>query len=171
MPKLTAEDGRWHTVVFDIDGVLACNAHRIHHIFEEAPDWETYNQKVLLDPELPLVHLARYLHMVGTNVVLLTNRNAGLRENTEQWLREHGVSHDILIMRGDEGFQFSYEDFKRQTMLYISQNFIIHAIFEDHPRLVQEFEEMNFPVVYIHSGYYDVGLDDRAVQATHPPTV
>jgi phosphoglycolate phosphatase-like HAD superfamily hydrolase len=85
--------------VFDVDGVLADVAHRLHHIEATPKDWDAFFAAAADDPPLPTgVELAVTLsadHELG----YLTGRPESLRRVTAAWLARHGLPAGPLWMR------------------------------------------------------------------------
>ena len=93
-----ADEGR-PLAVFDVDGVLADVAHRLHHIEAGSKNWGAFFAAAGDDPPLTTgVDLAVTLaadHDLG----YLTGRPESLRQVTEAWLRRHGLPAGPLWMR------------------------------------------------------------------------
>jgi phosphoglycolate phosphatase-like HAD superfamily hydrolase len=92
------EDGR-PLAVFDVDGVLADVAHRLHHLEARPKDWGAFFAAAGDDPPLATgVDLAITLsadHDLG----YLTGRPEWLRRVTAAWLQQHGLPAGPLWMR------------------------------------------------------------------------
>ncbi len=89
-----------------IDGVLADNSHRLHHIQCDPPDWEAYNapELVLRDaPIQPMIDLVAHVRQ-GSIVMALTGRRRALYHTTWDWCYQHHVAVSYLIMRPDDDF-------------------------------------------------------------------
>ncbi len=85
--------------VIDIDGVLADVGHRLHFLRRRPKDWDGFFSAAPADPPHP-EGLARAAELgSGHDVVLLTGRPERWRPDTEAWLAEHGVDHELLVMR------------------------------------------------------------------------
>ena len=93
-----AEDRR-PLAVFDVDGVLADVAHRLHHLEARHKDWDGFFAAAGDDPPLATgVDLAITLaadHELG----YLTGRPESLRRVTTDWLQRHGLPAGPLWMR------------------------------------------------------------------------
>lgn len=89
-------------VIFDIDGTLADNSHRLHFITNQRPkDWESYNNAMPLDePIEPMVLLCRAINLT-IPVLLTSGRNESYRDTTEMWLGENNIKHAGMFMRRD----------------------------------------------------------------------
>lgn len=73
-------------VVFDLDGTLACSAHRKHHL----PDYEAWYEACVNDePIQPAVTIARDCIKLGYRVEVWTARHELDRPNTTKWVNNH----------------------------------------------------------------------------------
>lgn len=167
--KASTSSGRQETVklvLFDIDGVLACNLHRLPHIHDDRdnPDWEAFYKEIENDPLLPgWASLAKLLHPEHV-IVMLTNRPERFREATVRWLSKHFIPWDDLRMRDGA----HYNDSKRQHVAELrAAGHDIALAIDDDPHHELMYTELGIPFVYAHSGYYDRGRldDDKIVTA------
>ena len=87
------------TILVDVDGTLADNTHREHHLNETPPNWGAFNSKMAHDTPLPnIVQLVQHLYE-SNRIIICTGREECDRNTTEQWLHRHGVRHHRLMMR------------------------------------------------------------------------
>jgi len=120
--------------VFDIDGVLADNRHRLHHIRNGNRDYDAFYATVMLDtPILPIVKVARALmYSPGATVELWTGRRESSRQQTEMWLDQMGLSHyNKLRMRADGDYRKAAEVKKEWMDLCLPCERPV-LVFEDH---------------------------------------
>lgn len=154
-------NGKLLAVVSDIDGVLACNQHRLHHLFPEEgcdPDWKAYNDAVLHDPILPTTHILKELNEVGFLIILLSSRNNLIRSQTLEWLKNNEVPFDDIILRGQyTDIPYEHSEFKPGAMAKLMEIYEITMMFEDDPLSVEKVSELGVPVIHVYSGYYDGG--------------
>jgi phosphoglycolate phosphatase-like HAD superfamily hydrolase len=142
-------------VVFDMDGVLSDAAGRQHLLERPRRDWEAFFEAVGED-EL-IGEVARLLEVLDPRlrVVLLTARPIRVQRQTLEWLAEHGLRWDLLVMR-DWGDYGAAREFKRDAVHDLrAHGFELRLAFEDDRRNVDMFHREGVPCVYIHSGYYD----------------
>lgn len=85
--------------MFDLDGVLADVAHRVHHLDRRPPDWVSFFAAAVHDPVHPegvaMVHEAA----VECEIAYFTGRPERCRHDTLQWLSRHGLPSGRLVMR------------------------------------------------------------------------
>lgn len=92
-------------VVFDIDATLADGRHRQgeHPWHKPGNTWADFHATCHLDePVAGPVMLARLLWKAGYAIVVLSGRGEETRTATQDWLAEHGVHYDLLLLRPDE---------------------------------------------------------------------
>ena len=93
------------SIFVDIDGTLADLSHRVHHLSEtpdgsQHKDWDAFYRDIHKDrPINPMIDLVRSLHRQEWFIILITGRDAGRRDVTEDWLKRFVVPWDALLMR------------------------------------------------------------------------
>ena len=96
-------------IVFDLDGTLADDTHRQHHITGDVRDWDAYFAACGDDEPIQNVgEILRALERKGHQVEIWTGRNNHWREVTRQWLDTHrmnGLAGLVLRMRADGDFR------------------------------------------------------------------
>lgn len=76
-------------VVFDLDGTLADDSHRVRYLERRPKDWRAYFEACDRDePITPVVETLRALLGEGHRVSVWTGRSASVREKTIRWLAE-----------------------------------------------------------------------------------
>jgi len=97
-------------IAFDLDGVLIDSSHRAHHLRRRPPDWQAYRAGIADDkPISSMIELANALHEAGQIVLLISSRDAVTRDQTEQWLADHGVKYHQLYMREPGDVRLEYD--------------------------------------------------------------
>jgi hypothetical protein len=93
--------------IFDIDGTLADNGHRQHHLRQSPKDWDAYHALAHLDPpHRHLCALANTLFTPETGVVFCTGRAEAQRHLTECWIMINClIKTQHLYMRADGDFR------------------------------------------------------------------
>ena len=81
-------------VVFDLDGTLADDTHRQHHLTQgDTKDWDQYFDACHGDkPILQMTALLRALGMAGHTVEIWSGRPEPLRDKTVAWLESWGFN-------------------------------------------------------------------------------
>ena len=96
--------------VIDLDGTLADERHRHHHIDnpDGIKDWDAYFAESAIDPiNMPILYLMDSLTLASTvdQIEIWTGRMEKYREITEKWLERHGVPYTRLRMRLNDDFR------------------------------------------------------------------
>jgi hypothetical protein len=145
-------------VIVDLDGVLADASHRQDVLFSgpgRRKNWKAFFDLAGEDAVIDEVARATELFDSALCVVLLTARPTTIRDVTLQWLEQHGLRWELLVMR-PEGDYRSSPDAKRMAVYELrSAGFDLRLAFDDDRRNVDMFHDEGIPCVYIHSGYYE----------------
>lgn len=143
--------------LFDLDGVIADAASRQGYIRRAEPDWKGFFLACGTDTVVPGAKALIDAVDPAMSLVLLTARPATVRAQTERWLAEHNIRHDVLLMRPYGDYTAS-TDFKRSAAAeLLKHGFEIAISVEDDPRNVDMFRSLGIPCYYVHSGYYENG--------------
>jgi hypothetical protein len=130
--------------VIDIDGVLADVGHRLHFLRRRPKDWKGFFAAARTDPPHP-EGLARAAELAdGHEVVLLTGRPEGCRADTEAWLAEHGVEHELLVMR-PPGDRRPAAEVKVGLLRVLARGRQIAVVLDDDRLVVEAMEGAGYP--------------------------
>ena len=135
-----------NVVVFDIDGTLANNDHRQHHLDKSPKDWDGFfseMDKDTLNEAVTVIHgiMAEWLEFNGKEIasrftiILLTGRTERWRLKTEDWLDCHDIIRDQLIMRADDDRREDHE-YKEAWLKESGLKDQILFVIEDRSRVV-----------------------------------
>lgn len=133
------------TVIFDIDGVLADNRHRLHLISKEKQDWDSFFAELSNDePFHNVIRLYNAL-LPAHNIIICTGRPEEHRARTRIWLNRHSVVNwDEMMMRPTGDYRPAVE-VKREMLYRILNNperKDIAFVFEDEPKLVKMYRDL-----------------------------
>ena len=131
--------------VFDIDGTLADNEHRMHHL-DGKKEWDAFFAKQHLDePYQPVIDVLHALanDRPGDEVIIVTARDERFRDETLVWLNQHipWMSNDKMYMR-PRGFRGDDHKMKVDIIknwLQRHPNYKVGAIFDDRHRIIDAF--------------------------------
>jgi phosphoglycolate phosphatase-like HAD superfamily hydrolase len=88
-------------IIVDLDGTLALDQHRNHHLQKTPRDWATYFSLCGEDkPNQSIIQLVRELRHAGYFIHIISGRIDTYRDTTMQWLARYKVEYDTLNMRG-----------------------------------------------------------------------
>jgi hydroxymethylpyrimidine pyrophosphatase-like HAD family hydrolase len=133
--------------VFDIDGTLADNEHRMHHL-DGKKEWDKFFAKQHLDePYQPVIDVLHALanDRPGDEVIIVTARDERFREDSLEWLNRHipWISNDHMYMRpaGDRSDDDKMKVNIIKTWLQRHPNYTVGAIFDDRHRIIDAFRK------------------------------
>lgn len=94
-------------VVFDLDGTLADDRHRLHLIEGGEKRWDEYFARCDEDAEIgPMTRLFRVLQKSQNGwMEIWTGRSETVRDETVKWLTDHFIWPDVLLMRAKNDFR------------------------------------------------------------------
>jgi len=92
------------TILFDIDGTLACIDHRRIHLEQDKPDWKMFNALMGDDtPNHAIVNLYKTLWASNAyDIIIVTGRNEEYRKITETWFIWNDIPFTQILMRADK---------------------------------------------------------------------
>ena len=132
-------------IIFDIDGVIADNSHRLHYIYQIPKDWHKFNELLPDDPVLaPGYKVYKALTTDPSNtIVFVTGRSEDERRDTEIWLAQNAFNkHDGLFMRRARDYRpapvVKREILRKLEELYGQKP---DMVFEDSPRVNKMWRE------------------------------
>lgn len=90
-----------------------------------------------------------------TFVALVTARSDWIAALTVDWLIEHEIHWDLLIMRSTYDWRPSATMKTEAVAQLRSRGFEPTLAIDDDRRNVAAYEQLDIPCLYIHSGYHD----------------
>lgn len=125
-------------IVFDLDGTLALDEHRVHYLRQEPKDWDGYFAACGKDKLcLPIFGVLRALSPMN-NIAIWSGRSASVRHLTNEWLVDQGVNEYVNEYRfRAEDDRTQDTDLKRRWLH--EQNATddpVTLVFEDRKRVV-----------------------------------
>ena len=142
-------------VIFDIDGTLADNTHRLHFLTdEEKKDWKSFHAHLHLDTvHTHVAILYDALLNAEMEIILVSGRGEEYRKETEEWLRIHDFrDHFALFMRP---FNNRNEDSLIKADIYeryIKPHFNVHFVVDDRPRVLRMWREKGLRTFDVGNG-------------------
>ena len=142
--------------IFDIDGTLADNSHRTHHLLKSPKDWDAYHEGVERDaPYKHICNLANILRHSNDNVAVIfcTGRHDGQKKETEKWLLDHVVDYiDELYMRNKGDHRPDYIVKKELLDQIRADGFKPIMAFDDRNSVVKMWRENGVPCAQVAEG-------------------
>lgn len=140
-----------NVVVFDIDGTLAINDHRRHHLMGEKKDWKSYNATMFEDGlYVDIADLLYTLYDTGSTIILCTGREEVYKDVTIEWLHKCHLGPYVTTMymrkakdyRSDaivkvELLKEIERDFERPRLWFDDRQQVVDAIRAEGIRVLQ----------------------------------
>ena len=139
--------------IFDIDGTIANNKHRSHHLEKSPKDWDAYHEGVEADTVFGHM-LQVYIDTSNHHpVVFCTGRHDGQRKVTETWLWRNGFTeHRGLYMR-KEGDHRPDHIIKLELLAQIrADGFEPIMAFDDRNSVVKMWRDAGIPCAQVAEG-------------------
>ncbi len=131
--------------VVDIDGVLADVGHRLHFLDHRPKDWDRFFDAARSDtPHHQGLALVAELVASGNQLVLLTGRPERCRADTEAWLREQGVDHELLVMRPRRDRRPAAE-VKVAQLEVLARGRVVAMVVDDDQRVIEAMDGAGYP--------------------------
>lgn len=133
--------------VFDIDGVLADVAHRLHHLDARPKNWRGFFAAAGADPLLePGALLVRELGQQH-EILYLTGRPAHLRGVTAAWIERHHLPAGRLVMRPHRDFRPA-RVVKLELLQQLNEVQAVEVVIDDDAEVVAVLRHAGFAVVH-----------------------
>jgi beta-phosphoglucomutase-like phosphatase (HAD superfamily) len=143
-----------NVVVFDLDGTLADCSHRLHYIKGETKDWAGFYASVKYDAPIPeMVKLCKSLHVLN-KIVICTGRSDVCRDDTLDWLSDHGLTCDALYMRKANDRRPDYVVKLDLLRLMRRSGFDPYMVFEDRSQVVKMWRDAGIRCLQVCDGEY-----------------
>lgn len=179
-PAMTPSSGLWanpigeldmKTVIFDLDGTLANNDHRLHYIRRDKPDWNSYiaicGQDSPIQPVIDILNAFLDLNHMETNLTsgqvgiyniqIWTGRDVTALEDTWKWLEKHTYvnrnKQNITLRMRDYGDRTSNDRLKQSWLSGISGD--IHLAFDDNPTAIDMFRSFGIIALQVSNGWVE----------------
>lgn len=139
--------------IFDVDGTLANNLHRIKHLTQNTrKDWNAFFSEQHKDSPFDAVFdVMNALYVAGHKTIVITARDERFREVTLSWLNEHSkftIHDDDLYMRSnndrrdDDGIKLDI----LKHILDKNPEYKVMGVFEDRHRVIDAWRDAGYYV-------------------------
>jgi hypothetical protein len=132
--------------VFDIDGVLADVAHRVHFLEGSRKDWQAFFGAAPDDPAHPEGLALAEEAARDCEVVYVTGRPDWCRADTLAWLAQHGLPDGRLAMRR-RGDHRPARVAKPQLLRALAGDQPVAVIVDDDLEVCDAYEAAGWPVL------------------------
>lgn len=139
---------RRQAIIVDIDGTLANNDHRQHHVMTRKKDWKAFFEGIHLDSVNSWCHQVIEAMSRKMDIILVTGRDESLREKTVEWLKSNGIDYRLrLYMRSDNDRR---EDMIVKEEIYrwhIEPHFDVLFCLDDRPSVCRMWRKIGLTVL------------------------
>ena len=137
--------------VFDIDGVLANNQHRLGYITGKQKNWPAYHSAAKRDTPLPGGLALAKLLAADAPVLAVTGRPHRLLDVTRGWFDDHGdgfAPHEI-ITRADVDHRPNHV-FKVDVAQWLNDaGWTVRLWVDDNPRVLAPLTQVGVPTLIV----------------------
>ena len=129
--------------IFDIDGTLANNDHRLHYILNTPKDYDKFYAESINDDVYKDV--ARILDMCNrdfSKIIIVTGRPEEYRGMCEEWFKKHFIYYQTMYMRQTGDYRKDYIVKKEIYETQIKDKYNILGVLEDRNDCVQMWREL-----------------------------
>lgn len=134
-------------IVFDLDGTLALDHHRRHHLIREfgkEKDWDSYFAACGSDTyNEPIAAVAQALYLCGHHLQIWSGRSKAYEKETIKWLDQHVCFHYFQSIRMREADDRTQDTDLKRSWLREQQltDDPVTLVFEDRSRVVAMWRE------------------------------
>lgn len=143
-----------YDIIVDIDGTIADNEWRSHHLRQKDKNWVAYKAGVMEDePIQDILFILRAMLRSGCRAVLCTGRGEEERADTEAWLAKHGLYwFQGLYMRPAADHRPDYI-IKTELLAKIREDgFDPQIVFEDRNSVVEMWRSLGLRCLQVKPG-------------------
>lgn len=142
-------------IICDLDGTLCNIYHRQHYMRSRPKNWKAFYRAMGQDVAHEFCRdiLQKY-RVRGYVILLVTGRPEEYRRQTEQWLQDHEVEYDQLLMRETGDFR---QDFVIKQELYqqvIKDSYNIFFVLDDRDQVVKMWRSQGLTCLQVAEGNF-----------------
>lgn len=139
-------------IIFDLDGTLADVTIRQRHLEGGKKDWKSFFATIKTDTlnvwcrELVEALRSKY------RIIIVSGRIDTLKQETEEWLKQHQVHYDALYLR-DKNDHRDDQVLKREIYeTYIQPKFDVLFVVDDRKKVVKMWREIGLVCLHCAEG-------------------
>jgi predicted kinase len=141
-------------VLCDLDGTIANLDHRLQYVKNGSKDWKSFFAEIPNDTLITEVAQQLWQKInQGHELFYISARPDNYRKETEAWLKRVGApNYKALFMRRAHDKREDSEIKKDLLNQYFPDTSIIHAVFDDRPRVIRMWRENGLNVIDCGNG-------------------
>lgn len=142
-------------IVFDIDGTLADNGHRVGFIRTKPKNWNAYHAITGDDVLISDIAYIHSLFVAAQDLILFgTGRNESQRIVTTEWLNRYNLTHVEMFMRKDGDYRDD-GTIKSELLDQIIEKYgFPYLWFDDRNRVVEAIRARGVRVLQVREGNF-----------------
>ena len=139
-------------VITDLDGTISDAEHRVHLVRNHPKDYDTFFAEARNDgPIDAVITVLQALRQAGHDIHIITGRSEVVRTDTEEWLRQHEVPFDRLLMRTD-GDYTPDDRLKEKWFRAEYEPSDVLLVLEDRARVVKMWRRLGLTCLQVADG-------------------
>lgn len=140
--------------IFDLDGTIANNLHRLE-MLKDPGNWEAYNEAAVHDiPYDYIRNLMTCLHMGPPRLFICTTREERYRHITEDWLEHYNIPYDTLLMAQNDDKRPHWEIKKSMLEFLRADGYEVWLAFDDRPSVIKMYRSNGVPCLAMPDDYW-----------------
>lgn len=148
-PHLEQDSNLPHCIIVDMDATLCYNTSARPFFGPGAAEKMKYDT-----PIEPVCNLVRQYAFSDTAVIILTGRDESCRKATDEWLTEHDIMYNTLLMRPEGSF---LDGATQKKLIYereIKDKYYVDFILEDSNKVVKMWRELGLICLQPNEGKF-----------------
>lgn len=133
--------------IFDLDGTLADDSHRAHHI--PRGEWDEYFSKCPADRPIKEICILARLLSLHYPVFIISGRSESVQSETLDWLKKHEVPFTALTLRKRNDLRPNSQLKAEALATLRSAGYRPLLVFEDQPKVCEEWRKAGVPVAQV----------------------
>lgn len=134
-------------VIVDLDGTLVDVEEILHHVDGQERDFHAFHAASADSPARPeVVEAVRAAHAAGRAVLVVTSREFVWRDLSLDWLRDHDVPHDQLVMRVVGDYRADHVVKAEMLDELEADGYVVEQAWEDSPDVAELWESRGLTV-------------------------
>lgn len=142
-------------IIIDLDGTLADNSHRRHHVEQDNPRWDKFYQEIPDDDVNQWCKKLINRFKTGHTIYIVTGREGTeqIKTDTKVWLAENNIYYDHLHFRPKKDYRQDSEVKKEILENEIRPQDVLFAV-DDRKQVVEMWRDEGITVLDCAGGEF-----------------
>lgn len=143
-------------VIFDVDGTLADVRSIRHHVVgTRRKNFDAFHsESVNVPTHEHVANAARVVHLLGSDVLVVTARKVRWARHTAMWLALNNIPSEAMFMRADHDSRPDVE-VKKDILISIKNRWDVIGAWDDNPKIIELWKSEG-----IHTNIVEGWIDD-----------